>query len=824
MTWLPPRTPRDRRRSNRRRRPLQYIEVLEQRLNLSITSTVPTFQVNPPAISGEQQTNAAVAVDPNGDYVVVWQGDEANGVFGNYNIYAQLYNSAGVAQGSAFEVNNASIFEKVRPEVAMNATGNFVVTWESREQVASGSRGDIFAREFDVHGNPLSTTGNPSGNEFLVNTTTFSEQRFPTVAMDPAGDFVIAWQSALQQSDIKYGIYAQRYNSAGVAQGGEFHVNTTINVGDQTAPSAAMDANGNFVIAWQSAGASGTNFNIEAQRFNNTGGMVGSEFQVNSTTSGGETAPSVAEDSAGDFVVAWQHASGTNTNIEAQRYNSSGVAQGTQFQVNSTTANNEVNPAVAMDPAGDFVVTWQSNQAPPNPDHIEAQGYSATGAAVGGQFQVDPATTTTDQQLPAAALNAAGELIITWQGFVQTPGNDQSSNIFAHQYQFQSTAHPMIASQASASPNNVVGTALLSESAILTGGNNPTGLISFSLTAPDGTTTPEGSDIVTGNGTYTAPTSVLATEVGTYTWHSSYSGDPNNSPASDNGTNESLTTVKATPAINTSQQPATATVGSSIADKATVTGGFNPTGTVTFNLYNNPNGTGTPLFTDTEPLSGGKATSKGTTATATGTDYWVATYNGDGNNNPVTSGTALEPVTITSVAPPLGKNDTATIGFWHNQNGQALIDSLNGGANATNLGNWLAQNFPNLYGPGALFGSLKNATNAQVGSYFLTLFGQNGLVKTYAQVLGVALAVYVTDPSLAGGTYAAGFGFNLGMTGSKTYNVGSSGPAIGVPPNSTLTVLQILTDLNAVSPGGVIPNLSGVNTIFSGINQAGDIS
>ena len=67
-----------------------------------------------------------------------------------------------------------------------------------------------------------------------------------------------------------------------------------------------------------------------------------------------------------------------------------------------------------------------------------------------------------------------------------------------------------------------------------------------------------------------------------------------------------MTITPATPAITTTQQPATAVVGTSIADKATVTGGYNPTGTVTFNLYNNPTGTGTPLFTDTnEPLVGG---------------------------------------------------------------------------------------------------------------------------------------------------------------------------------------------------------------------------
>ena len=75
-------------------------------------------------------------------------------------------------------------------------------------------------------------------------------------------------------------------------------------------------------------------------------------------------------------------------------------------------------------------------------------------------------------------------------------------------------------------------------------------------------------------------------------------------------------------------------MGSSIADKATVSGGDSPTGTVTFVLYNNSNGTGTPLFTDANvALVNGMATSAGYTATATGTDYWVATYNGDANNS-----------------------------------------------------------------------------------------------------------------------------------------------------------------------------------------------
>ena len=56
---------------------------------------------------------------------------------------------------------------------------------------------------------------------------------------------------------------------------------------------------------------------------------------------------------------------------------------------------------------------------------------------------------------------------------------------------------------------------------------------------------------VTGDGTYNAPTPVTATQVGTYTWLATYTGDGLNNGAIDNGTNESLTTVKASPTIAT---------------------------------------------------------------------------------------------------------------------------------------------------------------------------------------------------------------------------------------------------------------------------------
>ncbi len=186
----------------------------------------------------------------------------------------------------------------------------------------------------------------------------------------------------------------------------------------------------------------------------------------------------------------------------------------------------------------------------------------------------------------------------------------------------------------------------LTDTATLEGGFNPTGTITFTL-FHNGGTTPVDTETVTvnGNGTYTTPTGFAlptsGTVTGTYQWDATYSGDANNNAASDTGSAaEQVTVNTASPTLGTIPDPTTVTLGANavtLTDTATLEGGFNPTGTITFTLFHN--GGTTPVDTETVTVSGNGTYTTPTgfplpsSGTVTGTYQWDASYSGDGNNN-----------------------------------------------------------------------------------------------------------------------------------------------------------------------------------------------
>ncbi|HEX2041460.1 MAG TPA: hypothetical protein VHF24_02380 [Acidimicrobiales bacterium] len=230
-------------------------------------------------------------------------------------------------------------------------------------------------------------------------------------------------------------------------------------------------------------------------------------------------------------------------------------------------------------------------------------------------------------------------------------------------------ANPTITT--TASPGVPVG-AQVFDTAVLAGGNNPTGTITFNLYGPNDATC-AGPPVFTstvpvaGNGQYQSA-SFMPIAPGTYRWTASYSGDANNNAAGPTACNDPAEAVVVTaagggaPTLTTTASPGVA-VGGQVFDTANLTGGTNPTGTITFNLYGPDDATcaGPPVFTSTVPVAGaGSYTSGSFTPTAPGTYRWIASYSGDANNLPAGPTVCNDPAEAVVVTPAGGGAPTLT--------------------------------------------------------------------------------------------------------------------------------------------------------------------
>lgn len=396
---------------------------------LGICGSVSIAQAQPVPAGSELQVNSfttcgqldpAVAVDPNGNFVVVWtsycqEGSESG-------VFARTFNSIGAQVSGDLQVNSFTTSYQDDPSVGMDSGGNFVVVWASDLQ--DGSIYGIFGRRFDLSGSPL-------GGEFPVNTYTTSSQRRPDVAVDPNGNFVVVWQSYDQDGSAE-GIFGRRFTAGAAPAGVEFQVNTST-TGYQTRPEVASDPDGNFVVVWQSTFGDGSSYGVFARLFDSAGLPVAAEYQVNTFTTNQQYRPSVAMVASGEFLVVWASAGGqdgSGVGVFARQFDSSGAPLGAEFQVNAHTTGDQNEPDAAVDSSGNFVIVWQSFAQDGSSYGVFGRRFNALGTPVTGEFQVNTYTTGSQEE-PTVALDAGGGFVVAWESYYQDGSYD---GVFAQRF------------------------------------------------------------------------------------------------------------------------------------------------------------------------------------------------------------------------------------------------------------------------------------------------------------------------------------------------------------------------------------------------------
>src|SRR6056297_588522 len=349
------------------------------------------------SITVGNQSNPKVATLLDGSYVIVWESAGQDG--SGSSVVAQRFTAAGERIGNEFLVNSNQTGDQRDVSVTGTDDGGFVIVWEGVNQDDPGSFDTgIFGQRYDAG-------GLPAGEEFQVNAVNTSSTQFePEVASIPGGGFAVTYQDDLGDGSSD-GIRVRFYDAAGVPTGSDVQVNTEVS-GNQYDPAigtiqASADpnglTNGGVVVVWTSptsgTAGDGSSDGVFAQIYDNTGAAVGTEFLVNTQTTGGQRDASVAGLAGGRFVVVWEDDNGTDgsgSGVFGQVFEGDGTAVGGEFQINVETSSSQFDPEVIGTDDGGFVVTWSSSTSGTAGDGsgtgVFGRRFDADGLATSGEL------------------------------------------------------------------------------------------------------------------------------------------------------------------------------------------------------------------------------------------------------------------------------------------------------------------------------------------------------------------------------------------------------------------------------------------------------
>jgi hypothetical protein len=304
------------------------------------------FRITQPPTSFEGYPDApSVAMRPDGAFVVTWIWRDDLGVASS--LRARIFGSDGAPRSGEITVGSANFYrDDPHPRVAMDNAGNFVVLWTSVDPTRSNPV--FWARMYD-------SVGTPKGSVFLEPTE--PSARYPDVAMDANGNFVVVWWQIDVDSE-RPALFGRRYDSSDVASGDRFAVSTTSGSTDPGGPAVAMTQSGHFAVAFERSLPEQPSLGVFVRRFDASGAPVGGEFRVSAVGPalyrGGVD---IDMDDDGDFVVAWweQDTGGDWPKLHSRLYAASGRPL---MPDRSYRWRLEWGDRVAMDAAGNFVATW----------------------------------------------------------------------------------------------------------------------------------------------------------------------------------------------------------------------------------------------------------------------------------------------------------------------------------------------------------------------------------------------------------------------------------------------------------------------------------
>lgn len=212
----------------------------------------------------------ALAADSRGGFVAIWTDTEAGNDEG-LGIRGCLLAPKTGGCGPHFAVNTTALGDQIRPAVAADDPGRFIVAWQGAVELGTG----VFGQRFGAGGVKL-------GPEILLSTASPGSQQSPRVAMEEGGAFVAVW---LDSRDSRSSFALARFSARGKPLDAELPMKAERGMDDGT---LVASSRGGFTVGRNEASAcsGGNDSTASISRFDSKGGPVGKVYELASSRCG----------------------------------------------------------------------------------------------------------------------------------------------------------------------------------------------------------------------------------------------------------------------------------------------------------------------------------------------------------------------------------------------------------------------------------------------------------------------------------------------------------------------------------------------------------
>ncbi len=326
---------------------------------------------------------------------------------GDNDIYIQLFDRFGTRQAGNRRVNDDPVGnEQFRPSMMKDQLGKFVVAWQDYRITGYPFNADIYGQRYNTDGSAASTNAKIN-DDFGVET-----QGWQDIDTDDFGNYVLVWED---NRNGNYDVYGQRYHKSGTKLGANFRINDDAGTSYQHNPKIAVDGDGDFVVVWYD-NRQGLDL-IMGQRYNASGVAQGTNFLISDNLTGNKCVmPDVACDYAGNFTVIWiDYRNGTypnNPDVYGRNYWANGSSRSANYRINTDGSNgSQAEAVIGMDYFGNFITAWRDDRQGNN--DIWAQYYRADCTVLGGNYRVNTDLTTGTQSFPNVTMDGIN-IYYTW--------------------------------------------------------------------------------------------------------------------------------------------------------------------------------------------------------------------------------------------------------------------------------------------------------------------------------------------------------------------------------------------------------------------------